>query len=109
MATQRRSFDLMTSPRDVMPACRAALAKLAWEVDERDGDVLTGRELPWHLSCCTQPARVEVEIASRGSSGATVVIEGSMVGRGPIQSRHLAKRLASLETQIRIEAEPLRP
>lgn len=106
MATQRRRFELKTSPTDATRACRVALSKLAWEVAaQEDGPGLTGEELPWHLTCLTQPARVEIEILARAPAESTIALEGSMRGRGPIQTKHLTDRLASLESQIRLEAE----
>ena len=45
--------------------------------------------------------RVEVQVLAREHDGTEVVLEASMVGRGPIQSKRLREKIPALERAIR--------
>jgi hypothetical protein len=103
---RRRRFDLPVASGEARRACLSALSKLSWVLSDEPGDrLLSAEQAPWRLSCCNDiAASAKISVVEVSGGRSTIELDGSMTGRGPIQSVRLPQRLASLQAQIEIEA-----
>lgn len=101
MARRSRTFELEAPAGQSVAGCRKALRDLGWEVSVASDGSLLGDEDQTRLRCTEGPIRVEVQVLAREHDGTEVVLEASMVGRGPIQSKRLREKIPALERAIR--------
>jgi hypothetical protein len=104
MARRSRSFELESPTEPVAAGCRKALRDLGWEISVASDGRLVGRENLMSLRCIEGPIHLEVQVLPRPDDGTEIVLEASMAGRGPIQSKHLRERIPALEREIRRQA-----
>jgi hypothetical protein len=89
-----------------LEACRRALSREVWELEESGPDRVVASEWPWRINCRVRPARVEVRIESSIDGRTELRLEASAPGFGPIAGKHLADHLEGLEQRIREHAAP---
>jgi hypothetical protein len=104
MARRSRTFELESPAGQSAAGCRRALRHLGWEVTVATDGRLLGYEDPTRLRCIEGPIRLEVQVLAREDDGTEVVLEASMAGRGPIQSKRLREKIPALEREIRRQA-----
>jgi hypothetical protein len=101
VAKTSRSIELESAADPSEVACRDALRDLGWEVSEaHDGRLVATEDLA-RLRCIEGPIQLEVRMLPGPGDGTKILLEASMVGRGPIQSKHLREQIGALEGRIR--------
>ena len=101
MARRSRTFELEAPAGESVAGCRKALRDFGWEVSVGSDGRLLGHEDETWLRCTEGAIRLEVQVLAREDGGTEVVLEASMVGRGPIQSKRLREKIPALEREIR--------
>jgi hypothetical protein len=100
MASRSFSFELESAPEQSAAGCRRALRDLGWEVSVASDGRLVAREDLALLRCMEGPIDLELRLLPRADDRTEIVLEATMVGRGPIQSKRLRERIPALERQI---------
>jgi hypothetical protein len=103
MASRSLSFELESPMGQSVARCRKALQGLGWEVSLAANGRLVGYEDQVRLRCMEGPIQLEVQVLERPRDRSEIVLEASMTGRGPIQSKRLRERIPGLERAIRRE------
>jgi hypothetical protein len=81
-------------------ACQSAAAGPGWRVTRQEETSLACMEIAQPGMSFTNPAQVEIALASTGDSSTRVVLRGSNFGFGPIQSNHVKRQVRALRQQI---------
>jgi hypothetical protein len=100
VATRRTTLEVEARADVASAECRKALRDLRWELSLGPEDRLVAREDLALLCCVEGPIQVDVRVLPRARDRSEVLIEASIVGRGPIQSKRLRDRVGGLERQI---------
>jgi hypothetical protein len=93
------TLELDLPPEQALAACRAAIARIDWELVEGGGVELHGRQDPARLCCTSAPVSVEIALTEAGER-TTVALRGKVPGFGPVARRDLRSALSLLATAI---------
>ena len=87
-------------PRDrALQACRAAVARIDWEVVKGAAD-LSGRQDPARLCCPSAPVTVDLELIDAGEDRTAIAMRGRVLGFGPVARRDLRNAMWRLASAI---------
>ena len=104
--TSSFSIGLGMGGEETIAAARRALLELGWPLLTQEPDRVTATEDVTRLHCHCQPIGVEVALAPAVDEQATLLIQASVPGRGPIASQHLREGTAVLARRIRSLSGP---
>jgi hypothetical protein len=86
-------------------ACQAAASGPGWRLTRQEESLLACMEIAQPGLSFTNPAQVEIGLASAGDGATHVDLRGSNFGFGPIQSSHVRQQVQALLQQIRQAAK----
>lgn len=102
MPRRQEQFVLPLSVASARACCTLAFDELGFEWEDHDDPQnLCGKE-SWSGS--TWPLRIDITLLGEDEANTSLTLSGKIGGMGPIQSKHLTKRMDALAEQIRIEA-----
>jgi hypothetical protein len=79
--------------------CKNATTQLGWRIMENNTDSIVCKEIASQATSFTWPAEVTVNIFGDGQK-TKVVLNGSIMGFGPIQSNHLKGQMGRIRNLI---------
>ena len=76
-------------------ACRDAISGLGWK-SEDEGDAIVAKP---GMSATAWPSKLTITVADAGGSS-SVNVDGSIMGFGPVQKKHLQKRMEEFRSAV---------
>lgn len=89
MSKHNQTIRLAVAPDQALLFCQEVFKDFGWRVQEVSGTGMTAKEVVPQLTGFTWPARIDVVLKGLGPADTELVIHGSIMGAGPIQSNHL--------------------
>jgi hypothetical protein len=83
------------SADEAKQACRDAITGLGWKSEEEGGAIVAKPG----MSATAWPSKLTIGVTDAGGS-ATVNIDGSIYGFGPVQKKHLKKRMEEFRAAV---------
>ena len=81
--------------------CADAVGKLGWR-NEQEGDALVAKP---GMGMTKWPSKLTVTVSAAGDGASSVNIDGSILGVGPVQKKHLRKDIADFRSAVEQQAE----
>jgi hypothetical protein len=76
--------------------CADAVAQLGWR-NEQEGGALVAKP---GMGMTKWPSKLTVTVAAAGDGASSVNIDGSILGAGPVQKKHLRKDIADFRSAV---------
>src|SRR5262245_56942041 len=109
MSTHSEEFPLALPLSDSVSVCRATLRGAGWQITSDSDTRLVADESTNPLLSISWPARIEITVGAGPSRGTRVVMNGSIIGFGPIQSGYLRNAMLTLRAAVeRAATQPTR-
>jgi hypothetical protein len=83
------------SADEAKQACRTAIGGLGWK-SEDEGDAIVAKP---GMSATAWPSKLTISVADAGGSS-TVNVDGHIYGVGPVQKKHLKKRMEEFRSAV---------
>ena len=98
-------IDTNISAENAISICRKAIAEIGWRVLNQSENRIRCKEVAVSGVSFNWPAEVEIIISSSSPSSATIFLNGSIFGFGPIQKGHLQGQIGNLRNRIEIAVQ----
>lgn len=81
--------------------CRSAIASIGWNIKSMDDRCIVAKV---GVGISRNPSNIEVLLASGDESRTIITLNGSIMGIGPVQKRHLGGEMNRLRNAIEVAA-----
>ncbi len=98
-------IDANISAENAISICRKVVAEIGWRILDQSENRIRCKEVAVSGVSYNWPAEVEIIISSSSSSSATIFLNGSIFGFGPIQKGHLQGQIGNLRNRIEIAVQ----
>jgi hypothetical protein len=94
-------FQLDLPPDTAWRACKSAIAQIGWGIASADDSRIVPRV---GVGISRNPSKIEVLLGEAQGDLTTLHLNGSIMGIGPIQKRHLVAEMNQLRNAIEVAA-----